>query len=1157
MSRFVHLHNHTEYSLLDGANRIPEMVSRAGELGMDSLAISDHGVMFGVMDFYFECKKKGIKPILGVEAYVAPNGHRKKTGREENETYHLLLLAKDLEGYRNLCRLTTIAALEGYYYKPRIDHELLKQYSKGLIGTSTCLGSEIDQELLKGTYDKAQYLAGMYKEIFGEGNYFIELQDHRLKEQAEIREGLLRISRELKLPLIATNDAHYLCKADHQPHDVLLCIQTGSQFEDPKRLRFETEEFYLKSPDEMAELFRETPEALENTLRVAEMCDVELGKQRADMPNPELPAGETSTSYLRKLAVEQLPKRIPGADDQALERLHFELGVIEKTGFESYFLLVREFANYARQQGINYGVRGSAAGSLVSYAIGITDVDPLEYDLTFERFLNPERLSMPDIDMDFEDARRDEIIQYVTNRFGQDHVAQIVTFGTLGAKAAIKDCGRVLNYTPQETDRICKTIPNVPGMTLERALQEAPEFRAMSENEPKVRDLLRVARSVEGISRHSGVHAAGIVISRDPLVEHLPLYRGNDGQAVTAFEMGILEKIGLLKMDFLGLSNLTVVGRAAENVKRTRGIDLDLNNLPLEDKATFDMLGRGETTGVFQLESAGMRRYIQELKPQSVRELAAMVALYRPGPMQHIPTFIDRRHGRSKPSYLDQRMEPILSETYGVIVYQDQVLKLVQALAGFSLGKADVLRRAMGKKDKDAMASMYKEFEAGCEEHGVAKGTIKKVWELLEPFAGYAFNKAHSVCYALLAYQTAYLKANFPVEYMSALMAAYKDKEDKIVSCIEECRKNKIPVLSPCVNRSLTEFSIEGKTIRFGMVAIKGVGEGLAGAVITEREENGAFKHLYEFSERMKPHGMNRTALEALIKAGALDQVDTNRNTLLSQVDAALAFADMAAKDRVAGQVSLFGEAGGAEEHPIYPELPQAEKLSRSELLAMEKEVMGVYLSDHPLRGYERVISKNATHACAMVAELEEGTQVKLAGVLAGLRTMITKQRGEKMATLTIEDFSGQAGVTVFPKTYARVQETLVKDTIVKVVGTVIHRESRQNGDKTIEVRLEDIEPIEPGLEFSATRSDATAGSVTIRIWKATKAQLQKLRHVLESLPGAHEVRLELGLKDGFAPVYLPITVQPTGRLIEAVKAAVPGASVMLDGEGDDHEAAA
>lgn len=1149
-ARFVHLHNHTEYSLLDGANRIPDLVARTKELGMDALAISDHGVMFGVMEFFFECKKKGVKPIIGVEAYVAPNGHLRKSGREEKETYHLLLLARDLEGYRNLCKLSTIAALEGYYYKPRIDHDLLRQYGKGLIGTSACLGSEVCQELLQGKYDKAQYLAGMYAEIFGPDNFYIELQDHRLPEQAQIREGLLQIARELKLPLVATNDAHYLGRGDARPHDVLLCIQTNSQMDEPKRMRFATEEFYLKSPEEMGELFGDVPEALENTAVIADRCSLELGKQRAHMPDPELPEGETPRSYLRKLAEENLPKRVAGADEETLKRLQYELDVIEKTGFESYFLLVREFAKFAGERGIYHGVRGSAAGSLVSYVIGITDVDPLEYDLTFERFLNPERVSMPDIDMDFEDARRDEIIRYVSERYGEDRVAQIVTFGTLGARAAIKDCGRVLGYQPSDTDKICKTIPNVPGMTLDRALKESPEFRQLAQNDPKVKSLLEVAKSVEGIARHSGVHAAGLVISREPLVEHVPLFRGADGQSVTAFEMGILEKIGLLKMDFLGLSNLTVLAKAVQNIKQFSGKDVDVGCLPLDDEKTFEMLGRGETTGVFQLESAGMRRYVQELKPQNVRELAAMVALYRPGPMQHIPRFIDAKFGRQKPEYLDERMRPILEETYGVIVYQDQVLKLVQALAGFSLGKADILRRAMGKKDKSAMDSMMAEFLQGCSANGVSEPTARNVWDLLLPFAGYAFNKAHAVCYALLAFQTAYLKANHPVEYMSALLAAYESKEDKVVSCIEECRRNKIPVLSPDMNRSDLHFSVEQNAIRFGLVAIKGVGEGLARSVLKEREENGPFRHPFELAERLKPHGINRTALEALIKAGALDSVDPNRKKLLEYLDASLAFAETANRNRTAGQVSLFGESAESSSSVAHcPELPHVEPFERSELLAAEKEVIGIYISDHPLKGFERLIQQVASHPCVIVAELEEGTSVQIAGVVANVRTIVTKSRGEKMATITLEDFSGQATVVAFAKTYARLQDQIQKDTVVKVSGTVMHRERIGNGgEKLVEVRLEEIVPLVPTLGLESSAASSVAGTVVVRLPRATSGQLDRLRQAIERHPGSFEFRLEVLVRGRPVSLFPMLTVEPGDEVLQEIGKILPQAVVQTEG---------
>jgi len=1112
---------------------------------MEALAITDHGVMFGVMEFYFEAKKAGIKPLLGVEAYVAPQGIQLKKGDGEKSAYHLLLLAKDLEGYRNLCKLSSIAALEGYYYKPRVDHEILRAHSKGVIATSACLGSEICQELLKGNYDKAQHTAGMYDEMFGHGNFFIELQDHRLEEQARIRDGLIRISKELKLPLVATNDAHYLCKADAQPHDVLLCIQTGSLVADEKRMKFASDSFYLKSKDEMGEIFRETEEALENTAMIAEMCDVELDKQRAPMPQPEIPDGMDSTSYLRLLAEKGLRERCKNPE-AALERLNYELGVIKTTGFDDYILLVKEFAQATRDRGIYFGVRGSAAGSLVSYCVGITDVDPVQYDLTFERFLNSERISMPDIDMDFEDARRDEIIQYVTEKYGKDHVAQIVTFGTLGAKAAIKDCGRVQGYTPQETDKLTKTIPSLPGWSLDRAYKEVSDFRQIVDSDPKMKSLFETAKSVEGMARHAGVHAAGVVISKDPLVDYVPLYRGNDGQPITAFEMGILEKIGLLKMDFLGLSNLTVLARCVENIKQTKGIDIDIRNIPESDTKTYDMLGRGETIGVFQLEGGGMTRWVQQLKPTNIGELSAMIALYRPGPMEHIPRFIDTKFGKLKPQYLDERMKPILEDTYGVIVYQDQVLKLVQAIAGFSLGKADVLRRAMGKKDAKAMDSMKVEFMDGTAKIGVDTKAAEKVWELLLPFAGYAFNKAHAVCYGILSYQTGYLKANYPVEYMAASLSVYLDKEDRVTAFIEECRRQHIPVLQPDVNRSVRDFSIEaaGETrsrsgkeapttgIRFGLVAIKGVGEGIVDAIITERTQGGAFTHLYEFCDRVRHAGLNRTSLEALIRAGALDGIDPNRRKLLNYAEGALQYADTQNKSRLAGQVSLFGEESGAGP-TSFPPLPDCDMPTRSENLSMEKEVMGIYVSDHPLRGHERVLAQSATHTCANIAELDESVFVKLAGVVAKLRLITTKSEGKRMATVTIEDFSGQAGLIAFPATYDKLKEVLRKDSVVQITGYVMHREMR--GEKSIEVRIEDVKLLEDSLFPDYQTGGGSAGVVTISIWRATEGQMFKLRRVIEDHPGEYEILLQIVNGVGSTPIYIPQHVNPTETFKKAV----------------------
>jgi DNA polymerase III subunit alpha len=1135
---FVHLHNHTEYSLLDGANRIPAMVARAKELGMGSLAISDHGVMFGVMEFYFECQKQGIQPILGVEAYVARQGMHTKARGEEKDSAHLLLLAKDLDGYRNLCKLSTMAALEGYYYRPRIDKELLRKHSKGVIGTSACLGSEICQELMKGEYDKAQYLAGEYKEIFGEGNFFIELQDHGLPQQKEIKDPLVRIARELNLPLIATNDAHYLCKGDAEPHDVLLCVGTNSLRETEGRFSFKTPEFYLKSQDEMAELFPDHPEALENTAMVAGMCHVELDKRRAPMPQPEVPEGMDSLAFLTELAEQGLRERCKDAEAK-LDRLRFELGVIQKTGFQDYFLLVKEFAQATRDRGIYFGVRGSAAGSLVSYSLGITDVDPVDFDLTFERFLNPERISMPDIDMDFEDARRDEIIQYVTDRFGKDHVAQIITFGTLGAKAALKDCGRVEGFQPQDVDKLCKLIPNLPGWSLARAHEEVKDFRDAVEADPRLQQLFKTAQSVEGISRHAGVHAAGIVISKDPLVDYVPLYRGNDGQAITAFEMGILEKIGMLKMDFLGLSNLTVLAKSVENIRQTRGEEIDVRNLPEYDEKTFQMLGRGETAGVFQLEGGGMTRWVTQLKPNSVRELAAMIALYRPGPMEHIPKFIDTKFGRRKVDLLDERMGPILEETYGVIVYQDQVLKLVQALAGFSLGKADNLRRAMGKKDAKAMAEMKDEFLVGTAEREITADKAEEIWKLLEPFAGYAFNKAHAVCYSILAYQTAYLKANYPIEYMAALLAVYRSKEDRVISFIEECRRQKIAVLPPAINHSMTDFSIEEGSIRFGLAAIKGVGEGIVEAILAERTANGPFTHLFEFCERIKPFGLSKSVVEPLIKAGAFDGIDLNRKKLLECMEGALQFADNANRDRLAGQDSLFGEGSGASSGPAYPLLPNDWELpTRAENLSWEKEVMGIYVSDHPLRGLERTLRSMADHQCGELAEVEEGTRVKLAGVIAALRVITTK-KGDRMASFILEDFSGQASVLCFPATYAKVAAKLQKDEVVSIVGFTGLGQRSRGGESEVEIRLDDLHPLEPRLDNMPSQN---VPLVAIRLRQATNRQIAKLADVLQQHPGGYEVMIEIEPSDEIAPIYTRLLIEPDDDFKLKLKSTIPDA---------------
>lgn len=1152
---FVHLHNHTEYSLLDGATRIKDMVSRAKEYGMPAMAITDHGVMFGCMEFYFECKKQGVKPIIGMEAYVAPGGLKRKERGEEKDSFHLLLLAKNIEGYRNLCKLHTTAALEGFYYRPRIDHQILREHARGLISSTTCLGSEVNQALLEGNYDRAQYLAGMYKEIFDEGSFFVELQDHGLPEQRLCNEGLVRISKELKLPLVCTNDAHYLCKSDAEPHDVLLCIGTGSLKDDPKRFKFTGEEFYVKTPGEMAALFPQHPEAVENSLMFADMCDLELGSSRALMPEPELEEGHTPASYLRHLAEKGLADRVKNADERYWERLNYELGIIEKTGYETYFLLVKEFAQFTRGEGIMFGVRGSAAGSLVSYTVGITDVDPVDYDLTFERFLNPERVSMPDVDMDFEDARRDEVIRWVTEKYGTDRVAQIITFGTLGAKAAIRDAARVMGFTPQEADRVAKTIPNGPGWSIERATKEVAEFRGVCEGDPRIEKLVETARKIEGLSRHAGVHAAGVVIAQEPLSEYVPLYRGNDGQAVTAYEMGILEKIGLLKMDFLGLSNLTVLARTIEHIRTTHAhlgpveraqhpvIDGGHMAIPFEDAKTYEMLGRGETVGVFQLESGGMRRNITELKPESVRELAAMVALYRPGPMEHIPRFVSNKFGRTQIEVLHETMEPILAETFGIIVYQDQVLKLVQALAGFSLGKADILRRAMGKKDRAVMDQMQGEFMEGCAERGISVEVAEKVWELLLPFAGYAFNKAHAVCYAILAYQTAYLKANYPVEYLAGLLAVFRDKEDKVTAFIEECRRSKIPVLPPDVNRSDLDFTIEEvevgkgkkktrtKAIRFGLGAIKGVGEGLCRAIVEERS-GGGFGHLFEFCDRVRPHGMNKAALESLIRAGALDSVEKNRNTLLHAAEGSLVFADNANRQRLAGQDSLFGESAEMElELPTLPAMPEPE---RGDILKMEKETMGIYVSDHPLRGYEFTLRRAGTHTCAAVLESDDPVKVRVAGVLSQASVRMSPKSGMLVARMVLEDFTGQVNCFAFGETVTKYQGLIEKDRVVVLSGRVKFDERSQATERTPEIQVFEVEEI--GAPIERLGDESVAGSVLVTVRSATRSQLEKLKEVVDSSPGDFELVLSFVKAKDQTPVVLLQRVAATDEFVRRVE---------------------
>jgi len=1116
--QFVHLHTHTEYSLLDGANRIGPLVQRVAELGMPALAITDHGVLSGAIAFYGACVQAGIKPIIGCEVYVAPRRRTDRDPRKDSSYCHLLLLAKNLAGYKNLIRLSTIASLEGFYYKPRVDHELLQQYSEGLIATTGCLSSEVCTALVNRDYQKALRIAGFYRDLFGKGNYFVELQDHGLTEQKAIREPLIQLARDLGVPLICTNDVHYLTADDARAHDVLLCIQTGRTVQDEDRLRYGSNEFYLKTPEQMAELFPDHPEALENTLRIAEMVDLRLEFGRVHLPNPELPDGHTAMSYLAHLARDGMQQRYHPVTPEVEQRLAYELEVIEKTGFAPYFLIVRDFAQFARDRGIFFGVRGSAAGSLVSYCIGITDIDPLHYGLTFERFLNPERVQMPDIDMDFEDTRRDEVIRYVTEKYGEDRVAQIGTFGTLGAKQAVRDVGKALGIPAQTVDKIARLIPSGPKVTIDSALKDNTELTQLIQQEPRLQELIEIAKRLEGVARHMSTHAAGVVISRDALSEHVPLARVGDGPPVTQYDMGSLERIGLLKMDFLGLTNLTILARTLQNIERTRGIRIDLRRIPLDDRKTYEMLGQGDTTGVFQLESQGMRRHISELKPGDVRELAAMVALYRPGPMDHIGEYIRSKLGLQPITYPHPWLEPILKETYGVIVYQDQVLQIVRALAGFTLGQADILRRAMGKKKAEDMDKMRAKFIEGARRNGIDAAQAAHLYGLIEPFAGYAFNKAHAVCYAVVAYQTAYLKANYPVEYFAALMAAHFDNQSKVVQYVEECRRRNIPILPPDINRSDVDFVVEGEAIRFGLGAIKNVGKAVVEVILRSRAD-GPFTSLFDFCVRIleQQGNLGKSTVETLIQAGAFQSLVPNRNTLLSALDDTWQAAQRAVHNRRIGQESLF--APGQADHVEEPPLPNVPEMSRDQILAYEKELLGVYLADHPLRSLQSRLRQLGVVPCNQLRDLSDGAPVRVAGVITSVRPLRTK-RGDRMAVVTIEDLTGTVSVTAFPTAYQEHQSLLTKDSLVLLEGKVKHRDRLRSDDSEaaevqVELLCQKAHPLADGSTPNGNGGNGkhSAPTLHIRLTPEHRPALRILREILTRRPG--EARLVLHIDAG------------------------------------------
>ncbi len=1165
---FVHLHLHSEYSLLDGACRIDGLVNKAVELEMPAISLTDHGVMYGSMEFYHKCKKAGIKPLVGNEVYVATRARHQRESKKLDDSRHLVLLAMNEIGYRNLLKLTTYASLEGMYYKPRIDRELLQTYNEGLICLSACLGAEVPHHLLAGDYAAAKYAACEFREIFGD-RYYLELQDHQLEKQWAVNGQITKLARELNIPLVATNDVHYLDADDAGPHQVLLCVQTGTTMDDPKKLEYGSKDFYLKSQGEMHERFARIdggPEALARTREVADRCDLHLEFGRLDLPSPgDTPEGMNAQAYLQTLAFDGMKRRYGQFSEEQEERLRFELSVIEQTGFGQYFLIVRDFANFARREGIFFGVRGSAAGSMASYCIGITDIDPLEYGLTFERFLNPERLSMPDIDMDFEDGRRADVIEYVRKKYGKENVAQVATFGTMAARAAIRDCGRAMNKMPMpEVDKLCKMVPTLPvGMKLRTALEVSPELGAAYKTNPQARELIDTALRLEGLTRHDSVHAAAIVIAADPLIEHTPLQKSDDGEMyVTQYPASMLEKIGLLKMDFLGLANLTILARAVRNVKQSHGVDIDVLNLPLDDRKTYDLLGRGECSGVFQLEGGQMRRYIAELRPNNVGEVAAMVALYRPGPMAQIPKYIKCKLGMEKIAYPHPSLAPILEETYGIIVYQDQVLRIVQAVAGFTLGHADILRKAMGKKSLKEMAQQRENFLAGAAEKGVVdEATAVELFNLIEPFAGYAFNKAHAFCYAMVAYQTAYLKANYPVEYFAALMATQADDTDKLVAFIEDARrtylddyKQRIEILPPDVNHSAAEFTGAGATIRFGLLAIKNVGKSPIEAVLAARAEGGPFMSLHDFCARVAERGLtSKGAMETLVKAGALASIEPNRARLLAGLEGAMHSALSIARDRKSGQVALFGDASDAESLAhVAPPLPDVPPLPAQELTAMEKELLGLYLSDHPLDQFTDKLRGVVTHTVEECRSLGDKEHVTLAGVLTNVRPYYTRGENKQMFFLTLEDKTGTISVTLFPRAAAELSEPPQKDSVVLVTGRASHRDRIGKGGQSdeeggasaasVEIAADKLQLVKDAgaLLQTTPRDDKPAFScLHIRLDNTMRDKVRRLQSSLSryASPGGSRLLLHID-EGGSAPrrVQPPLTVAPDAQMVNLLR---------------------
>ena len=1065
---FTHLHVHTEYSLLDGSNKIKEYVKRVKELGMNSAAITDHGVMYGVIDFYRACKAEGINPVIGCEVYVAPNSRYDKelTGGEDRY-YHLVLLAENNTGYQNLMKIVSKGFTEGYYYRPRVDMEVLREYHEGIIALSACLAGEVQRYISKGLYDEARKMARKYEDCFGKGNFFLELQDHGLPEQRTVNHQLMRMSEELQIPLVATNDVHYTYEDDVDSHDILLCLQTGKKLADEDRMRYEGGQYYVKSEVEMRELFPYAAQALDNTQRIADRCHVEIEFGHTKLPHFEVPEGFTPWTYLNHLCFTGLHERYGEDEDQQAgntgqtlkERLEYELSVIQKMGYVDYFLIVWDFINYAKQNRIAVGPgRGSAAGSIVSYCLHITDIDPIRYSLLFERFLNPERVSMPDIDIDFCFERRQEVIDYVSEKYGAEKVVQIVTFGTLQAKGVIRDVARVMDLPYAYADALAKQIPNELNITLDRALEMNPELRSQYENDEQVHYLIDMCKRLEGLPRHTSMHAAGVVICPSAADDFVPLSRGSDGSITTQFTMTTLEELGLLKMDFLGLRTLTVIQKAVDLIKESTGVELNMTHIDYDDKAVLNYIGTGKTEGVFQLESAGMKNFMKELKPENLEDIIAGVSLYRPGPMDFIPQYVKGKNSGEKVTYLCPQLEPILSPTYGCIVYQEQVMQIVRDLGGYSLGRSDLVRRAMSKKKQSVMEKERANFingnpeegVPGCVANGISESVAGQIYENMMDFAKYAFNKSHAACYAVVAYQTAYLKYYYPVQFMAALLTSVIDNPRKVAEYIVCCRNMGIEILPPDINESSGEFGVSGNSVRYALLAIKSIGRPVIEFICRERDNNGPYKSIQDFLTRIQDSDCNKRAVEHFIKAGALDCLSGTRKQFMYVYVPIMDRLASGKKNHIAGQMSLLDLLGEEEKEEFEITMPNVGEYTKEEILTMEKEVLGIYVSGHPLESYMNTWKNNITATAADFMLDEETGKVNVEdnstqtiGGLINSKTIKYTKNDKTMAFLEIEDLYGIVEVVVFPKDYERYNQFFAEDAKVFVKGRVSLEEDK------------------------------------------------------------------------------------------------------------------